>query len=65
MDNKKEQTQVIDHPRKDENPVDYMISVHIQNMYATYGVDKVRNTLKELFALEFKQPKKKRAKKAA
>lgn len=56
---------IIDHPKKDENPVDYMISVHMQNMYATYGEDKVRNTLKELFGLEFKPAKKRRNKKVA
>lgn len=60
MENKKQNSKVIDHPKIDDNPIDYMISIHIRNMYATYGEEKVKNSLKELFNLEYK-PKKRKA----
>jgi hypothetical protein len=40
-------------------PVDYAISICIQNMFATYGEAKVRASLKELFGMDSKQSNKK------
>lgn len=33
-------------------PIDMVISIHMRNMMATYGEQKVRNTLKELFDVD-------------
>lgn len=35
----------------DQTPADAAISVHMQNLFATYGEAKVRKTLKELFGM--------------
>lgn len=52
-----ESAKVIDHPAKESTPVDYAISIHMQNLYATYGEDKVKASLKELFGMESKKKK--------
>jgi len=60
--NKNKQTEpakVIDHPAKETTPADVAISLHMQNMFATFGEDKVRASLKELFAMEYKPVKRK------
>lgn len=43
----------------ESTPPDVAISLHIQNMFATYGEQKVRKALKELFGMEYKPSKKK------
>lgn len=50
----KEECKIIVHPASENTPVDLAISRHMQNMYATFGEDKVRESLKELFAMEYK-----------
>lgn len=52
---------------KDETeqmPADVAISLHIQNMFSTYGELKVKETLKELFNLKFVNQKHKNKKAA-
>lgn len=49
---KKEEAKVITHPKALETPPDVAISRVMQNLFATYGENKVRNTLKELFNLK-------------
>lgn len=41
-----------------ENPVDYILSVHVRNLMATYGEEKVRQSMKDLFLTETKKNKK-------
>lgn len=62
---KKEETKILVHPQTEMTPADLAISRHMQNMYATYGEEKVRNSLKELFGLEFKPVKKNNGRKTA
>lgn len=54
---------VIKHPKSDLIPVDVAISNNMRNMYITFGKDKVRSTLEELFGLKFVSKKVKKLKK--
>lgn len=51
--------QIIKLDTANQTPPDVAISTHIQNMFATYGEQKVRKALKELFGMEYKPTKKK------
>ena len=51
---KKEQAKVIATKYLTQTPADVAISIHMQNMFATYGEKKVRASLKELFNMEHK-----------
>jgi hypothetical protein len=44
-------------------PTDVAISIHIQNLFATYGEARVKESLKDLFNLKFidQKPKNKKA----
>lgn len=42
-----------------DNPVDYILSVHVRNLMATYGEQKVRTSLKEMFSLQTRTRSKK------
>lgn len=44
-----------------DNPVDYILSVHVRNLMATYGEEKVKSSIKELFFAEVKTKKVKKA----
>lgn len=57
----KKQAKIIVMPIVDQTPADVAISRNIQNLFATYGEDKVRASLKELFGMNSK----KRAKRAS
>lgn len=50
MDNKN--GKVIKMKHAELTPADIAISRHIQNMFATYGEKKVRNSMKELFGMK-------------
>lgn len=55
---KKQECKVIKMPVVDVTPADVAISRNIQNMFATYGEEKVRASLKELFGMDSKKNKK-------
>ena len=50
--------EIIPMPGIEYVPVDYAISICIQNMFATYGETKVRASLKELFGMDSNSNKK-------
>lgn len=54
MAQKKQKTQEQETFALANEPVDMQISVHMRNMFATYGEDKVRASLGELFGMKSK-----------
>lgn len=50
----KKEAKVIYLPSASEQPADYAISMVVQNLFATYGEDKVRASMKELFGMKSK-----------
>lgn len=52
-----EKSNVIQMPGVDQVPVDYAISMVMQNMFATYGEAKVRASMKQLFGMNSKKKK--------
>lgn len=42
-------------------PADFQISVHIQNLFTTFGEEKVRQSMKELFGMTTRKIKKESA----
>lgn len=52
-----EKTNIIELP-VDPIPTDYAISIHMRNLFNTYGHKKVLNTLETLFNLQPKEDKK-------
>jgi hypothetical protein len=54
----KKETKILKLPITDYTPADVAISIHLRNLFATYGEDKVRASLKELFGMDSKHQKK-------
>lgn len=58
MNEKKEQTEetnLLKLEIAEPLPTDYMITIHIQNLFATYGEDRVRHSMKTLFNMDSKK----------
>ncbi len=56
MDNKKQESNVVELPIVEQMPIDYAISIHIQNMFATYGEAYTRNAIEGLFGIRLVKP---------
>lgn len=56
----KKMAKIIQFPGSDKIPVDVAISNTMRNMFLTFGEEKVRASLKELFGMDSKVKKSKR-----
>lgn len=58
MDNKKQQVEsnVVEIPNGAFIPDDYAISIHIQDMFATFGEEYTRRTIEDLFGIRLVKP---------
>jgi hypothetical protein len=56
MDNKKQESNVTELPIVELMPIDYAISIHIQNMFATYGEEYTRQAIEGLFGIRLVKP---------
>ena len=59
MDNEQGNSKVIKTVHAEQTPADVAISRSLQNLFATYGEDKVRASMKELFGFESKRSNRK------
>lgn len=56
MDNKKQESNIIELPMVEFIPDDYAISIHINNIFATYGEEHARGAIEDLFGIQISRP---------
>jgi hypothetical protein len=56
MEDKKQESKVVELQNGAFIPDDYAISIHIQNMFATFGEEYTRQAIEDLFGIRLVKP---------